>query len=407
MKTMHLKLRRASKSGMRNVLNKVVVLGGLLAALLANPVFADESVEVSNLVRAGQYAVALGKADSFLARHPRDAQMRFLKGVILTEQNKSAEAIALFTKLTEDFPTLPEPYNNLAVLYAAAGHYDKARAALDKAIHTNPAYATAYENLGDIHAKLASQAYDKALQLNTDNSDAKSKLTLVRSLVANTAGVSPKMAAAPAVVSADSKVAVAEQSSGVAFPVVTPPSVVAGSMTVGSATPTPQPVAKPSPATVAASAPVAPAPLPPVAATKVESGFTLPAGAGIESKPAPRLAPGGNTDRDAVLNAVSGWASAWSTKNVKSYLGFYASDFEAPGGLSHKAWMEERHARIAGKGRINVKVESPVVAVNGNTATVKFRQIYVSDRLKVSSRKTLVLIRHGGNWQIKQERTGS
>jgi tetratricopeptide (TPR) repeat protein len=404
MKTMHLKSRRASKSGMRDVLNNVVLLGGLLAALLANPVLADESVDVSNLVRAGQYAAALGKADSFLARHPRDAQMRFLKGVILTEQNKSAEAIALFTKLTEDFPTLPEPYNNLAVLYAAAGHYDKARAALDKAIHTNPAYATAYENLGDIHAKLASQAYDKALQLNTDNSDAKSKLTLVRSLVANTAGVSPKMAAAPAVVSADSKVAVAEPSSGVgaglAFPAVTLPLVAARSTT-------PQPVAKPSPATVAASAPIAPAPLSPVAATKVESGFTLPAVAAIESKSAPRLAPGGNTDRDAVLNAVNGWASAWSTKNVKSYLGFYANDFETPGSLSHKAWTEERRSRIAGKGRINVKVESPVVAVNGNTATVKFRQIYVSDHLKVSSRKTLVLTRHGGNWQIKQERTGS
>jgi tetratricopeptide (TPR) repeat protein len=396
MKTMHLKSRRASKPGMRDVLNNVVVLGGLLAALLANPAFADESVEVSNLVRAGEYAAALGKADSFLARHPRDAQMRFLKGVILTEQNKSAEAIALFTKLTEDFPTLPEPYNNLAVLYAAAGHYDKARAALDKAIHTNPAYATAYENLGDIHAKLASQAYDKALQLNTDNSDAKSKLTLVRSLVANTAGVSPKVtavpntsaaigpvpaASAPAAASADSKVAAAQPSSGVAFPSATNRSAEL----TGNA----QPTAKPSPATIAASAPVAPAPLPPVA--------------DIEPKPA----PGGNTDRDAVLNAVNGWASAWSTKNVKGYLGFYANDFETPGGLSRKAWVEERRSRIAGKGRINIKVESPQIAVNGNTATVKFRQMYVSDRLKVSSRKTLVLTRHGSNWQIKQERTGS
>src|SRR6476661_4063407 len=151
MKTMHLESRCASKPGMRDVLSSVVVLGGLLAALLANPAFADESAEVSNLVRAGEYAAALGKADSFLARHPRDAQMRFLKGVILTEQNKSAEAIAIFTKLTEDFPDLPEPYNNLAVLYASSGQYDKARVALDTAIRTNPAYATAYENLGDVH----------------------------------------------------------------------------------------------------------------------------------------------------------------------------------------------------------------------------------------------------------------
>jgi tetratricopeptide (TPR) repeat protein len=374
MKTMSLKSRRASKPGMRAVLNNAVMLGGLLAALLANPVFADEPAEVSNLVRAGQYAAALGKADSFLARYPRDAQMRFLKGVILTEQNKSAEAIALFTKLTEDFPALPEPYNNLAVLYAAAGHYDKARAALDKAIHTNPAYATAYENLGDIHAKLASQAYDKALQLNTDNSDAKSKLTLVRSLVANTAGVDPKIAVAP-------------NASTAIRPI--------------------PPASAPAVASADSKVAAAPAPLPPVAAAaKAASGFAPPAVGGIEPKPAPRPAPGGNADRDAVLSAVNGWASAWSAKNVKSYLGFYGNDFEPPGGLSRKAWTDERRARIAGKGRINVKVESPDIAVNGNTATVRFRQMYVSDRLKVSSRKMLVLTRHDGSWQIKQERTG-
>jgi Flp pilus assembly protein TadD len=115
--------------------------------------------------------------------------MRFLKGLILTEQNKSAEAISVFTKLTEDFPRSPEPYNNLAVLFAATNQYEKSRAALEMAISTNPTYATAHENLGDVYAKLASQAYDKALQLDTSNTAAKSKLILVRTLVNNTATV--------------------------------------------------------------------------------------------------------------------------------------------------------------------------------------------------------------------------
>src|SRR5450631_2750839 len=132
---------------LRRALSQAIALSGLLAALLAalppSPAHADEAADVSKLLRGGRYGEALTKADAFLVQRPHDAQMRFLKGVIFTEQNKSAEAIAVFTKLTEDFPELPEPYNNLAVLYASGGQYDKARAALDMAIRTNPSYATA------------------------------------------------------------------------------------------------------------------------------------------------------------------------------------------------------------------------------------------------------------------------
>jgi tetratricopeptide (TPR) repeat protein len=65
--------------------------------------------------------------------------------LILTEQGNSKEAIEIFTKLTQDYPELPEPYNNLAVIYASQGQYDKARAALEQSIRTHPSYATAYE----------------------------------------------------------------------------------------------------------------------------------------------------------------------------------------------------------------------------------------------------------------------
>lgn len=153
---------------------------------LAVPAYAqgDETAEVGRLLRAGQYSEALSKADQYLASKPRDAQMRFLKGVIQTESGKATEAIGTFTKLTEDFPELPEPYNNLAVLYAAQSQFDKARAALEMAIRTNPSYATAHENLGDVYAKLASQAYSKALQLDSGNSAVPPKLNLIRSLFA-------------------------------------------------------------------------------------------------------------------------------------------------------------------------------------------------------------------------------
>src|SRR5262249_25391590 len=61
--------------------------------------------------------------------------------------------------------------------------YEKARASLEQSIRTHPSYATAYENLGDVYAKLASQAYDKALQLDSSNTGAQNKLSLVRELV--------------------------------------------------------------------------------------------------------------------------------------------------------------------------------------------------------------------------------
>lgn len=362
---------------LRPVLNKTVALSGLLAALFAAPVFADDFADVTKLMRAGQYAEALNKADAFLNKNPRDAQMRFLKGVILTEQNKSSEAIVVFTKLTEDYPGLPEPYNNLAVLYAASGQYEKARMALDSAIRTNPSYATAYENLGDVHAKLASQAYDKALQLDSGNSAAKSKLTLVRSLVGNMNGAAT--AKAPAT------------------PTTAPPVVVAKAPEIAApAKPAPAPAAAPTPPVAAAPAPaVKPAPAP-APEPKVDA-----------PKPAPKPVQNGNEDRDDVLKVVNGWARAWSAQDVKSYLNYYGGDFQVPNGQPRKAWEDDRRARIVGKGSISVKVEAPQVTVNGNTATVKFRQVYVSDRLTANTRKTLVLAKQGGRWHIKQENTGS
>lgn len=108
-----------------------------------------------------------------------------------------------------------------------------------------------------------------------------------------------------------------------------------------------------------------------------------------------------------MLAQVNGWAKAWASQNVDSYLGYYSQQFEPPKGLSRKAWSDERRARIEGKGRIRVEVSAPEVAVNGNTAKVTFRQTYESDRLTAKSRKTLVLVKNGGKWQIKQESSGS
>ncbi|HEV2608810.1 MAG TPA: tetratricopeptide repeat protein, partial [Noviherbaspirillum sp.] len=351
----------------------------IIAAALSGTAIADDSADVGRLMRSGQYTEAMSKVEASLAKNPRDAQMRFMKGVILTEQNKSADAITVFTKLTEDFPSLPEPYNNLAVLYAANGQYDKARAALDAAIRTNPSYATAYENLGDVHAKLASQAYDKAFQLDSANSTAKSKLTLVRTLVAGGNGTANSNAA-------NGTPANTAKSAAPAAPASVPPVAT-----------TQKPAAEPPKVAMAT----------PQATVQTKPEIKIEPKPKVEpEKPAAKPAAGAG-EKDDVMEAVNEWARAWSEQDMKNYLGAYSGDFQTPGGQPRKTWEEERRARIVGKNRINVRIETPQVNVNGNTATVKFRQIYQSDRLTANTRKTLVLTRQSGKWQIKQEQTGS
>jgi tetratricopeptide (TPR) repeat protein len=171
--------------------------------LLGGGVRADDLQDANKFLKSGQHAQALASVNKALSAKPRDPQARFLKAVILTEQGNTREAIDLFTKLTQDFPELPEPYNNLAVIYAAQGQYEKARTALEQSIRTHPSYATAYENLGDVYAKLASQAYDKALQLDKSNTGAQNKLSLVREIARGpapiVAAVTPKDAPKPPV----------------------------------------------------------------------------------------------------------------------------------------------------------------------------------------------------------------
>ena len=154
-----------------------------LTLLCIGSVRGEELQEARRFDRAGDYAEALQRVNKFLTEHPKDAQARFLKAMTLTELKQRAEAIAVYTTITEDFPELPEPYNNLAVLYAAAGEYEKARGLLERAIHNDPKYAIAYENLGDVYAKLALTAYEKSAELETSSTGARLKSTALKGVL--------------------------------------------------------------------------------------------------------------------------------------------------------------------------------------------------------------------------------
>ncbi len=169
----------------------------LVLALAIGAAHADDYGDVNALLRQGKADEALTKADAYISGKPRDPQMRFLRGVILTEQGKQADAVAAFTQLTQDYPELPEPYNNLAALYAAQSQFDKARAALEMAVKLNPDYATAHENLGDVYVRLAAESYSRAKQLEAGNTTVPPKLALIRQMFSSTPAAGDLPPAAP------------------------------------------------------------------------------------------------------------------------------------------------------------------------------------------------------------------
>ena len=172
-----------ARISMRSRLAALFAASFLGCATLAVAAPAEDFRDAQKLHGQGKLQPALDKVEAFLRAQPKDTQGRFLKGILLTELKRTGDAIQVFHDLTEDFPELPEPYNNLAVLYAQQGNYDKARSALELAIQTHPGYAMAHENLGDIYAQLASREYGRVLQIDKNNAAAQSKLARIKDIV--------------------------------------------------------------------------------------------------------------------------------------------------------------------------------------------------------------------------------
>ena len=155
----------------------------LVLTLFAPCVHAEEYAAVNGLLRDGRLSEAMVSADQYLEKNPRDPQMRFLRGLIQQDSGDLEAAIVTYTSLMQDYPELPEPYNNVAVIYAGQAQFTKARDALEMATRNSRSYATAHENLGDVYARLANEAYTQAVQMDAGNKTLAPKLALIRQLI--------------------------------------------------------------------------------------------------------------------------------------------------------------------------------------------------------------------------------
>lgn len=189
--------RRFLSASRAHAFGRSAALGALVVITAAQAQISPElapqpqtpSAEVARLAREGKLDAALARADEVLRANPRDAQTRFIRAVVLADQKRTAEARTAFEGLAQDFPELPEPLNNLAVLYAAEGRYELARVTLERAVLAAPDYVTAHENLGDLYIAMAADSYQRAVQLDARNRTAPAKLALARDLAARVRAV--------------------------------------------------------------------------------------------------------------------------------------------------------------------------------------------------------------------------
>ncbi len=270
---------------------------------------------------------------------------RFNRAVALARENPAA-AIELFEALTEDHPQWPEPYNNLAVLYADQGEEKKAEQALLAAMGTHPSYALVHKNLEALYAGMAGRAYRKAL-------------------TGNSAGTVPPKLELAGRVGAASLIA-----SAAAAPPVT------GGQTT-------QPTPEPAPAVKVATASSAP--------------------------PAPEPAKGETADeaRRAVLSTVASWLEAWSSQDVERYLSFYGHHFEPGKDMTREHWAAIRRKRVAAPEYIQINIQNPSVTFEAtDRASVRFLQSYRSNTFDGETIKTLRLSRGSDGWKIIREETG-
>lgn len=313
---------------------------------------ADAVATIEELIEAKQYIQALGRIDAQLARQPKDAQALLLKATVLGKTGEWQKAVTLLKSLVKDHPQWPEPYNNLAVLYAEKGQLDEAQKALQAALATHPSYAAAHENLSTLYKKLASIAYNRAL--NGGETAAANNTADLRPIARlYTAQLAPTKVEKPA------------------------PAVKGGRADAAAATPALAVTDTPSLPTA-----TPPAPAETHAATPVKSADTA-----------------------IVTATVQAWARAWSEQDADAYIGFYAPDYT--GGrpdVSRAAWETQRRDRVTTPLFIEVDVTNMQVnALAADEASVSFTQHYRSNRVNDRITKILRLRRIGERWLIVEE----
>jgi Flp pilus assembly protein TadD len=159
----------------------------LLAAVLGSAARADDIAEMRAMAVGGDLIGAIRRAEQTLKVRPRDAQLRFLHGVLLMDAGRDGDALTLFTEMSQEYPELADPYNNIALMQARAGHLDAALAALHDALRAEPGHRSARANLGQVHLMIAVKTWEALAQTGPIEPALQRRLDGARALLASSA----------------------------------------------------------------------------------------------------------------------------------------------------------------------------------------------------------------------------
>jgi tetratricopeptide (TPR) repeat protein len=331
----------------------------LVFLLVSGPTVAAESMQ--QLIVQKKYAAAVQTGEQLLQQNPAQLTTRFLTAYANQMTGNTERAIELYEALIRDQPGLPEPRNNLAMIYLAKGDYDHASQLLVSAINTRISYAIAYANLSQVYKGIASEAYRRAV--NQSSEPAKYihdiELTPITWLDSLDAEETPQTVTLPAVATA---------------------------------------TAATQPAALSAAADEQPT------ASTAADGQTAAAAEPGTRQAAGAAQPGTANADGQLIESVRHWAEAWSSKDFGGYTAFYKPGYRDRFD-SHAQWLEHRRSRILRPGEISVEVSDFSVSRRGdNRASVDFTQAFSSPTYSDRVVKRIDFERFGSEWKIASER---
>jgi tetratricopeptide (TPR) repeat protein len=342
----------------------------LICLLFLQVVQADTIKQMQNELKQGQFARAATTGLSLLRKQPKDIQLQFLTALAFQKNNQPRQAIRYYKTIIDAHPELPEPRNNLAIIYQQQGEYDKAVKLLIDSLNTDPVYATAWKNLNNIYQALASEAYRKAL------SDDKQPHSMMDKISLTTLETLQQNQTSSDATQMNMLASVSETQSAAA---VTPEVHTATTATA------PTPVS--TPASTPASTPVsAPAPAPVTIVATAEQTPALP-------------------DKNQMIQLLKDWAAAWSNQDFDHYVSAYSNDYTGryP---NHKEWLKQRRKRVINKDRILVTLTHLTVKLRtSDSVVIDFQQAYQSPSYSDKVAKRIHLQRIDNEWKIQREVT--
>lgn len=380
---------------------------------------AEELRQAKALQAKGNYQGAFDRVNTYLNSNPKDPNAWLLYGVSLMNQNKLTEASDIFSKLIQLYPDAPEPYNNLAAVYARQGNNEKAVETLLHAFETHPSYAQVQQNLKSVYAALATQAYNRALDLDNNQAPARAKLAILDQVyqsnpIPQAVAAEPAAIAAAPISSVPETAAVKPENTAPVAP-AEPAELVIEERDVSEGivpvyedenavadTQQPEPTALASNETVENDSPAVEqqiaeqSDVQPDAQPVVQEAEQVAAAVKVLDE----------STRSDIEQLINGWASAWSSQDVLAYLNYYAYGYSPSQEISHTQWRQGRNKRLKKPAFIKVTVSDISLAKmdDGRIRTV-FRQDYRSNTYQDTVYKTLIFSEQQDGWKIAAETT--